>query len=107
MVWAGIAHGHKTDLIFINGALNAKRYRNSVLQPVVVPFVQRHDLTFQQDNARPRVAMICNGYRHANNVAVLPWPAFSPDLFHQLNIFGTSWTGLSGNVIQLRRQIVN
>jgi hypothetical protein len=80
MVWAGIAHGHKTELIFIEGTLNAQRYRDTILQPVVIPFVQRHDLTFQQDNARPHVARICNDYLHANNVDILPWPAFSPDL---------------------------
>lgn len=80
MVWAGIAHGHKTDLIFIDGALNAQRYRDTILQPVVVPFVQRNGLTFQQDNARPHVARICNDFLYANNVDVLPWPAFSPDL---------------------------
>lgn len=80
MVWAGIAHGHKTNLIFIDGALNAQRYRDNILQPVVVPFVQRNGLTFQQDNARPHVARICNDFLYANNVDVLPWPAFSPDL---------------------------
>ena len=80
MVWAGIYHGHKTELVFVEGALNAQSYRDTILQPVVVPFIRCHNVTFQQDNARPHVARICDEYLQANNVDVLPWPAFSPDL---------------------------
>jgi hypothetical protein len=35
---------------------------------------------FQQDNARPHVAMICTPFLEAENVPVLPWPADSPDM---------------------------
>lgn len=80
MVWAGICQGHKTPLIFIDGNLTAVRYRDNVLAPVVVPFVRRHNVVFQQDNARPHVARVCNDFLTANNVDVLPWPAYSPDL---------------------------
>ena len=80
MLWAGICHGHKTELVFVEGALNAQSYCDTILQPVVVPFIQRHSVTFQQDNARPHIVRICNEYLQANNVDVLPWPAFSPDL---------------------------
>lgn len=80
MVWAGICHGHKTPLIFIDGNLNAVRYRDNVLAPVVLPFVERHNVVFQQDNARPHVARISMDFLATNNVNVLPWPAYSPDL---------------------------
>ena len=80
MVWACICHGHKSELVFVQGALNAQSYRDTILQPVVVAFIRRHNVTFQQDNARPHVARICNEYLQANNVDVLLWPAFSPDL---------------------------
>lgn len=52
MVWAGICHGHKTPLIFIEGNLTAYRYRETVLVPHVIPFVRFHNVLFQQDNAR-------------------------------------------------------
>ena len=59
MVWAGIAHGQRTPLHFIDGNLNAQRYRDEILAPIVVPFVQQHNVTFQHDNARPHVAWLC------------------------------------------------
>ena len=80
MVWGGICHGHKTPLIFIDGNLTAERYRDNVLTPVILPFVRRHNVTFQQDNARPHVARVCMDYLAKNHVNVLPWPAYSPDL---------------------------
>ena len=80
MVWGGICHGHKTPLIFIDGNLTAIRYRDNVLTPIVLPFVRRYNVTFQQDNARPHVARICMDFLATNHVNVLPWPAYSPDL---------------------------
>ena len=80
MVWGGICHGHKTPLIFIDGNLTAIRYRDNVLTPIVLPFVGRYNVTFQQDNARPHVARICMDFLATNHVNVLPWPAYSPDL---------------------------
>ena len=56
MVWDGIAHGLKKPLIVVNGNLNAIQYRDRILRQCVVPFVQRHNLIFQQDNDRPHVA---------------------------------------------------
>ena len=79
MVWGGICHGHKTPLIFIDGNLTAVGYRD-VLTPVVLRFVRRHNVTFQQDIARPHVARICMDYLATNHMNVLPWPAYSPDL---------------------------
>ena len=77
VLWCG---QHKTPLIFIDGNLTAVRYRDNVLTPVVVPFIQRHNAVFQQDNARPHVARVSMDYLAANNVNVLLWPAYSPDL---------------------------
>ena len=80
MVWAGISSRHKTDLVFIDGNLNAVRYRDEILTPVAVPLVHRYRLTLQQDNARPHVARVCQDYLRQNNVQCLDWPAYSPDL---------------------------
>ena len=78
MVWAGISYRQQTQLRFIDGNLNAKRYRDEILRPIVVPFIRRYYLMFQHDNARPHVARICTQFLEAENVPVLPWPAYSP-----------------------------
>lgn len=58
--------------------MTAQRYRDQVLQLVVVPFMQRQwkGLILQQDNARPLTVdlLICQ------NIQLLPWPSRSPDL---------------------------
>ena len=87
MVWAGISHGQKPPLIFIEGSLTDVCYRDTVLQPIVVPFVQRHNLTFQHD--------MLLGY------AMPTWPTttktlclgrHSVPIFRPWNIFWTFWT---------------
>jgi transposase len=45
-----------------------------------MPFIRHHHLMFQHDNARPHVARICAEFLEAENVPVLPWPAYSPDM---------------------------
>ena len=60
----------KTNLIVVQGNLNAQGYINQILQPEAVPFLQRHGpALLMHDNARP----------HRNNINV-PWPAVSPDM---------------------------
>ena len=49
MLWAGISYGQQTQLRFINGNLNAQRYRDDILRPIVIPFIHRHHLMFQPD----------------------------------------------------------
>ena len=81
MVWGGILGNVTTNLVVIDGNLTGQRYINTVLQPVVIPFLQRHPHTlFQQDNARPHVANQTLQFLNANNVNVLPWPSRSPDM---------------------------
>ena len=73
MVWGGIAYGRRTQLHIIRGHLNAIRYRDEILSLHLVPFLQQHNLTLQQDNARPHVARICTTYLQAHTIDVLPW----------------------------------
>ena len=80
MVWAGIMAHRRTDLVFINGTLNAQKYRQDILARHVVPFIRANGGTVQQDNARPHVARDNMDYLRRNNIDVLPWPALSPDL---------------------------
>ena len=74
MVWGGNSHGVKTPLVVIQGNLTAVRYRDQVLMPHVLPLVNAHNLTFQH------VARVCRDFLNQNNVQVLDWPPYSPDL---------------------------
>jgi hypothetical protein len=82
MVWAGICHDGRTQLKIVQGTLNAVKFRDDILDPIVLPFLQqRHfDYVFQHDNARCHVARVCQDFLHQNHIRVLLWPALSPDL---------------------------
>ena len=80
MVWSGISCGQQTRVHFIDGDLNAQRYRDEILRPIVVPFIHRHQLMLQHDNTRPPVARITTQFLEAENIPVLAWPAYSPDM---------------------------
>ena len=60
MVWGGIMGRKKTNLIVVQGNLNAQGYINQILQSEAVPFLQRHGpAILMHDNARPHFARIC------------------------------------------------
>ena len=80
MVWGGIAHGIKSQLIIVAGNMTAVWYRDEILRPVAVPLVQQRKLILQQDSARPHVARVCQDFLANNNIAPLAWPPYSPDL---------------------------
>ncbi len=65
---------------FIDGMLNAQRYRDEFLRPIDVPFIHNHHLMLQHDNAWPHVARIGTKFLEAENIPVLAWPAYSPDM---------------------------
>ncbi len=39
-----------------------------------------HHLMLQHDNARPHVTRVCTQFLEAENIPVLAWPAYSPDM---------------------------
>ena len=81
MIWGAICFGSGSPLVFIPGSLNARRYVDVVLQPVLLPYIQTlPGATFQQDNAPPHIARISTRFMEENDINVLPWPARSPDL---------------------------
>ena len=41
MVWSGICHEGRTQLKIVQGTLNAVNYRDDILDPIVVPFLQQ------------------------------------------------------------------
>jgi transposase len=92
MFWGGISHGLKSPLIVITGKLTGVRYRDEIFRPVAVPFVQQYHLIFQQDNARPHVASVCQDFLANHNINLLYWPPYS-QICPQSNICGKKWTG--------------
>jgi hypothetical protein len=77
----GIGTDNETQLYFIDGNLNAQRYRDEILMPIIMPFNRCHHLRFQHYNAQPHVSMICTQFLEAENDPVLPWLAYSPDMW--------------------------
>ena len=82
MVWAGISIGGKTELVFIEGNLNSRRYIDEILAPHVVPYAGAIGESFvlQDDNARPHRGIIVNEYLENQGITRMDWPAVSPDL---------------------------
>ncbi len=80
MVWAGVCYGQRTQVHFIDGILSAQRYRDEIMRPIVVPFIHNHHLMLQHNNARPHVARICTQFLEDENIPVLAWPAYPPDM---------------------------
>ena len=83
MVWGGITLNGRTDLhVFLDGTINAERYRDEILGQYVIPFTAQHGAEFilQQDNARPHTARVVTRYLHDYNITIMAWPANSPDL---------------------------
>lgn len=81
MVWGAISFNSRSDLVIINGKLNAHRYIDEILRPIALPFLNRDEATiYQQDNARPHSARITKHFLAESKMPILEWPARSPDL---------------------------
>ncbi|GFV84929.1 transposable element Tcb1 transposase [Trichonephila clavipes] len=81
MVWGAIAYHGRSQLLRIVGNLNSTRYINKVLQPEAIPFLQGlPGAVIQLDNARPHVAKTVISYLDSQQVQLLPWSAYSPDM---------------------------
>ncbi|GFT70568.1 retrovirus-related Pol polyprotein from transposon TNT 1-94 [Trichonephila clavipes] len=78
MVWSAIAYNTRSPLVLIHDTMTAQRYVHDILQPHVLPFMQRvPGAIFRKENVRPRTARVsqdCLG-----TVTTLPGPARSPD----------------------------
>ncbi|GFX83119.1 transposable element Tcb1 transposase [Trichonephila clavipes] len=82
MVWAGISLGYRTDLhIFKRGSVTGVRYRDEVVEPIVILYAAAVGSTFvlMDDDARPHRADIIDGYLESEGIARMAWPAYSPD----------------------------
>ena len=82
MVLAGNRHDYRIQLKIVQGKLNAVKYRDGILDPLGLPFLQQRNFehVFQHDNARCHVARVFQDFLNQNHIRVLPCPALSPDL---------------------------
>ncbi|UYV74829.1 Transposase [Cordylochernes scorpioides] len=79
MVWGAIAYDSRSPLLRIQGNMTAQRYVDDVLRPVTLPYLQGvPNALYQQDDARPHTARISQ--QALQDVQMLPWPPYSPDL---------------------------
>ncbi|UYV84178.1 hypothetical protein LAZ67_X001436 [Cordylochernes scorpioides] len=79
MVWGAIAYDSRSPLLRIQGTTTAQRYVDDVLQPVTLPYLQGvPNALYHQDNTRPHTARISQ--QALQDVQMLPWPPYSPDL---------------------------
>ncbi len=82
--WGGITQFAKTRLVIFDRNVNANTYVNNVIQPVVIPFLNRQFRrgggTLQQDGAPAHTALLTRNVLARNNVDILDFPALSPDM---------------------------
>lgn len=81
MVWGAIGYDCRSHLVHIEGNLNSDRYIREIVEPEVLPLLQSiPGAIFQQDNARVHVSHTVQAFFSTQQVSLLPWPAYSPDM---------------------------
>ena len=91
MVWAGISHDLKTNLVVLNETLTGQRYTDRVIDPHLVPFIQQNggNYTFMDDNTQPHCAVIVRNRLQQAGIQTMDWLSRSPDL----NPIKHAWVG--------------
>ena len=71
----------KSPIVRLQGAVNAVRYQNDILLPLVIPHIRANrGMILAQNNAPCHSARTTQQLLRANNVRLLDWPAKSRDL---------------------------
>ena len=82
MVWGAFSSAGKTELKFVDGNQDSAQYVET-LGSHLLPFLREKNVQgqiFQHDNAPSHRARNTQEWLKDNNVAVMAWPAMSPDL---------------------------
>ncbi|GFW59785.1 uncharacterized protein TNCV_4718761 [Trichonephila clavipes] len=95
MVWGAIAYNTRPPLVLIRDTMTAQWYVHDILQPLVLPFMQRlPGAIFQQDNAWPHTA---RGHKTVSALLLSFLGLPDPQICLQLSISGIIWDGELGN----------
>ena len=80
LVWGTINFMGRSDLVQIEGRLNAQRYVGETLLPHNLPLLAVPGSIFQQDNTQLHVAQLTTQLLMNNNVQTILWPSMSSDM---------------------------
>ncbi|GFT65136.1 transposable element Tcb2 transposase [Trichonephila clavipes] len=79
MVWGVISYNTRSHLVLIRGTMTAQRYVHDILQPHVLPSMQRLTRAIFNKTMLDLPRQGCHK-TVSRTVATLPWPAQSPKL---------------------------
>ncbi|GFV06682.1 transposable element Tcb2 transposase [Trichonephila clavipes] len=97
LVYGGISIDGRTYLYIIrDGPLTARRYRDEILRPIVVPYAAAigDDFILMDDNCRPHRANLVEDFLFEEGIVRMEWPACSPDM----NLTEPVWDALGRQV---------
>ncbi|GFW51830.1 transposable element Tcb2 transposase [Trichonephila clavipes] len=83
LVYGGISIDGRTYLyISRDGPLTARRYRDEILRPIVVPYAAAigDDFILMDDNCRPHRANLAEDFLFEEGIVRMEWLACSPDM---------------------------
>ncbi|GFW85310.1 transposable element Tcb2 transposase [Trichonephila clavipes] len=83
LVYGGISIDGRTDFYIIrDGPLTARRYREEILRPIVVPYAAAigDDFILMDDNSRPQRANLVEDFLFEEGIVRMERPACSPDM---------------------------
>ncbi|GFW23450.1 transposable element Tcb1 transposase [Trichonephila clavipes] len=83
LVYGRISIDGRTDLYIIRGGpLTARRYRDDIPRPIVVPYAAAigDDFILMDDNCRPHRANLVEDFFFEEGIVRMEWPTCSPDM---------------------------